>query len=552
MPQAAMSPFNGGQGDDLPVQLKTLLLYYHTLRHLKWIQIRYRLYYALRKSWRRWTGFKYVPPEQVPPAAKLLFIDGIPAYTSLIGEGKFTFLNLEKDFESRIDWNFDGYGKLWAYNLNYFEYLHQPGLSKEQGLKLINSFLDEWENTETGLEPFPTSLRIVSWVKFLAKYGIKQERIQRFLWLQLEILSDNREYHLLGNHLLENGFALLFGAAWFSDAGIYRTAKKILVPELAEQILRDGGHFERSPMYHSLLLFRLLEAINLLQNNPTVPGRELLPLLHRKAKFMLGWLREMQFTNGEMPLFNDSSKGIAPPAAELQDYAKRLGTGSTKTRLEESGYRMIRRKHYEMVLDAGNVGPDYIPGHAHSDTLSFELHINELPFIVDAGISTYEKNERRQWERSTAAHNTVQLGNLEQTEIWGGFRVAHRAHAQILKETDDSLRATHDGYKRINARHERTWSFEDDRILIKDEVKGGGPHMLKAYFHFHPSISVSLKKNVVHASGSILTFEGIQEIVLNTYDYAPQFNHLISAHMLMISFSSTFRTTITPKKVSAD
>jgi Heparinase II/III-like protein/Heparinase II/III N-terminus len=545
MPQAAMSPFNGGQGDDPQKQLKNLLRYFHTLRYLKWVQIRYRLFYVLRRRWRRWTGFKYSLPELVPPSGELSFSAGIPSYTSWLGKSRFKFLNLVKDFEGQIDWNFEGYGKLWTYNLNYFEYLHQPGVSKEQGLKLINSFLEEWENIQPGLEPFPTSLRIVSWVRFLAKYDIKEERIQRFLWLQLEILSDNREYHLLGNHLLENGFALLFGAAWFSDAGIYRMAKELLVPELAEQILPDGGHFERSPMYHSLLLFRLLEAINLLQNNPTVPGRELLPLLHRKATSMLGWLREMQFTNGELPLFNDSANGIAPPAPELLDYAKKLGTGSTKTRLEESGYRMIRWKHYEMALDAGNVGPDYIPGHAHSDTLSFELYIKEKPFIIDAGISTYEKNERRQWERSTAAHNTVQLGALEQTEIWGGFRVACRAYGQVLEESGNSIRATHNGYQRIGARHERTWQFDDTRILIKDEVTGVGKHVVKAHFHFHPSINLTLKDFTIETDFWNLQFEGAAKVELLDYLCGGEFNKLVASKKLVVNFRQTLQTTIT-------
>ncbi|TAK44635.1 MAG: alginate lyase family protein [Saprospiraceae bacterium] len=472
------------------------------------------------------------------------FSAGIPAYTSWLEGSRFKFLNQEKDFSGAVPWDFDGHGRLWTYNLNYFEYLLQPGLSKEQGLKLINGFLDDWENLHTGIEPFPTSLRIVSWVKFLAEHQIGDERIQRFLWLQIEVLSDNLEYHLLGNHLLENGFALLFGAAWFSDSGIYRKAKGILAPELAEQILPDGGHFERSPMYHCLILNRLLDAIHLLKNNPTVPGRELLPLFQRKATSMVGWLREMQFANGELPLFNDSARGVAPAPSQLLAYAKRLDISGTKTNLEESGYRMIRRKNYELAIDAGDVGPDYIPGHAHSDTLSFELHIRQQPFIIDPGISTYEKNERRQWERSTAAHNTVQLGALEQTEVWGGFRVAGRAHARILEESEFEIRATHDGYRRIGARHERTFQFDDTRILIIDEVKGGGKHAAKARFHFHPSVNATLKNFTVETDFWSLHFAGAEKVEVLEYECGGEYNKLTSAKKLVVNFRQTLQTTI--------
>ena len=80
-----------------------------------------------------------------------------------------------------------------------------------------------------------------------------------------------------------------------------------------------------------------------------------------------------------------------------------------------------------MFIDFGKIGPSYQPGHAHSDTFNFELIKNGNPFIVDTGVSTYEKNERRQIERSTSSHNTITIGDYEQSEVWGGFRVAKRA-----------------------------------------------------------------------------------------------------------------------------
>ena len=80
-------------------------------------------------------------------------------------------------------------------------------------------------------------------------------------------MLNNLEYHLLGNHLLENGFSLLFGAYYFQDETIYKIAKKIVVSELEVQILADGSHFELSPMYHQILFHRVLDCIQLIKLN---------------------------------------------------------------------------------------------------------------------------------------------------------------------------------------------------------------------------------------------------------------------------------------------
>jgi uncharacterized heparinase superfamily protein len=96
----------------------------------------------------------------------------------------------------------------------------------------------------------------------------------------------NLEYHLLGNHLLENGFALLFAAVLFPESPLSRKAEEIIRAELGEQILADGAHFELSPMYHQIILDRLLESINILQSNNLFS--QLLPVLCDKASVMLG------------------------------------------------------------------------------------------------------------------------------------------------------------------------------------------------------------------------------------------------------------------------
>jgi len=514
---------------------------YSTLKFLKPKQFYYRFYYLLTIKLRKQLDIKHPLFKDSHPST-LNLLSSIPTTQCYI-ENKFKFLNLEKKFTTAIDWNFSEYGRLWTYNLTYFDFLHQKSITKKEGLILMHDFIDQSATLNDALEPFPISLRGINWVKFLANQNIIDSRINDSLFAQYHILLENLEYHLLGNHLLENGFSLLFGAYYFQDERFYITAKKILSAELKEQILSDGAHFELSPMYHQTMLFRILDCINLVKNNSWKTD-ELLALLESKASVMLGWLETITYANGSIPLLNDSTNGIAPTSHDLFAYALLQGIYSTKLPLQVSGYRKIVKDHYECIIDVGNIGPDYIPGHAHSDTFNFELHIDEKAIIVDTGLSTYETNIQRTSERSTAAHNTVVIDRKEQSEVWGGFRVAKRAKVIRLIENHDSIEATHDGYLKIGALHTRKFSFDTHKITIEDMIKGKKLHQCIAYLHCHPDVTVTINDNAIQINNAKLTCFNHNSLALNTYNYAPEFNTLIPSTVIEIMFNETLKMEI--------
>lgn len=467
------------------------------------------------------------------------FVDRPESYRN----GEFTFLNVSQSFTDSIDWNYLGHGKLWAYNLNYFEYLHQPSMSQVEGLKLIADFIDQADNNWEGMEPYPISLRGINWVKFLIKHEISDKIIDEALYAQYLMLFDNLEYHLLGNHLLENGFSLIIGGIYFNDQKMLEKGEEIVLSQLEEQILDDGGHFERSPMYHAILLERLLDCLNLSQQNPQfgLPNHTYLQIRSRE---MLGWLREITFDNGNWPMVNDSAWGIAASTREIINYAEWLGITPEQTKLSESGYRQFKVNGLEICMDVGNIGPDYIPGHAHSDTLSFVLHYKKTPIIVDPGVSTYEANERRKLERSTEMHNTVMVEGREQSEVWSAFRVAKRAYAEILEESDHYIKATHSGYKELGVSHVRSWTPDNKTVTITDEIIGKNVRSI-AYLHFHPHLSVTKQgTNIVKVGEIKIRFDGAESVELKPYRYAQGFNHCIEAVKAQIPFQGKLNTTI--------
>jgi uncharacterized heparinase superfamily protein len=206
---------------------------------------------------------------------------------------------------------------------------------------------------------------------------------------------------------------------------------------------------------------------------------------------------------------------------------------------------MFKKPRYELCFDAAPVGSDYIPGHAHSDTLSVVLHSHQQPFLVDPGISTYEKNERRQLERSTNLHNTVQAGQAEQTEVWGGFRVARRARPVLLDfEPGAFIRCSHDGYAKIGITHTRSVRTMEEEIHVTDEVTGSPVADLTARWHFAPGIQPGIIEQKVITDFGVLIFEGATAIRLEHYEFAAGYNKLYPAKRAVVSFKDELHTII--------
>ena len=459
----------------------------------------------------------------------------------------FKFLNITHNFPNKINWNYSNYGKLWTYNLNYFDYLNQGDMSKDIGFNLINDYIKNDDLLKDGKESYPISLRGINWVKYLSNNQVKNELINNTLYSHYNILYKNLEYHLLGNHLLENAFSLLFGAYYFQDEKLYNKSKNLLLNELNEQILNDGAHFELSPMYHQIILFRTLDCILLINLNPNIYEDNLIFFLRKVAAKMCSWINEITFKNGDIPMVNDSTFDIAPNTAELLLYAKKLNIEIKPIKLLDSGYRFFKKNKYELFIDVGDVGASYQPGHVHSDTFSFILYINNLPVIVDRGVSTYEKNNLRQEERSTNSHNTVQIDQFEQTEIWGGFRVARRAKIISLDESN-GIKATHNGYSKIGCLHTRSFDLASKSVIIKDIITNSSNRKTYAYLHFYPNIQLTIiNNNTVLISDGIIKIsflgEGVR-IKKEFYDFALGFNSVISSIKLKISFIENLKTKI--------
>jgi uncharacterized heparinase superfamily protein len=516
---------------------KKISLIFNTVRHLKGRQVFYQLYYRLKPNK---ALDKYASGD-----VKCIYLNFVHRYSvdDLVSEGgAFNFLNLQKSFGNNVDWDYQGFGKLWNYNLQYFNYLHQDTLPYETKLSYL-AVIHSWlKDGRLKLEPYPVSLRVMNTIRYLSEKKEDSVAIINDTYAQLNYLNCHIEYHLMGNHVLENAFALLMGGCFFSNNIWQQKAKEILYRELNEQVLNDGAHFELSPMYHQIILFRILELIDYYRNTDG-PDKEFLAFAGQKAINMLGWLNHISFKNGDIPHFNDSTDGIAYSTKQLMLFADQLGLPNNNPgTLSDSGYRKFSNSRYECVVDVGKVGPSYQPGHSHADALSFVLYANDFPLIVDTATSTYQIGELRSFERSTGAHNTVVIEGKNQSEVWGGFRVGRRAETTVINDITTWLTATHNGYKRnFGVIHQRSFIFNDESITIGDEIEGSDTASAKLYLHFHPDRLVTINSDnlIIIDNIAVINFDTPVKLQLNKYQYAVGFNLHKEADCVIAEFNKS-------------
>lgn len=490
-------------------------LIYRTIRYLKFTQVFHQVKYRLMKP----AYNVYVAPKGNIPQ----LIAGHIEKARCLDGGKFTFLNLEHQFAG---WNFTDNGMLWAYNQNYFDWINQEGVTVEEGCEWIDKFIAEVKGGFP-MDPYPIALRSINWVKFFCRHpecAIK-ERLDS-LYSQVKLLEKKLEYHLLGNHLLEDAYALYINACFFSDENLYRKASKLLKAQLKEQILPDGAHYEQSPMYHCILLDRLLDCVNICQGARGMSQEVDLRCLSEYAERMLGHLESLVWADKIFPLLNDSAYGIAPTPGQIFDYAKRLGLEWVVIPMKESGYRKMTAGKFETIMDIGNITSTYQPGHTHADTFNYELRVDGKPIVVDTGISTYNKTQRRQLERSTVAHNCVSVDEKNSSEVWGGFRVGKRCHVVIKEESETAIEAFHDGFEKPCRRR---FEMKEGGLSIEDWYEGDAV----SYVHLAEGVNEECVK-----------IEGNAKVEIMPWQYSTEYNRFHDGIVMEIHFKEHLRYTI--------
>lgn len=478
----------------------------------------------------------------LPPLQRQSCIDPAAAQMS--------FLNQSINISWPPDWNRGGLPKLWLYNLHYFEWLWSLGY--EEAAAVARDWIDNHApaRAAVGWEPYPTSLRLVNWCAvFFSRHRVQVEqdvptrdKLWTSIFRQAQWLHERLETHLMGNHLLANAVALVVVGSCFAGTDAqrwYERGMQLLRREIAEQFLDDGGHFERSPMYHSRAVYDLCVLRNL--------GRkDVREVVEGPLKRAIWAMKLTCHPDGRLALLNDSAWDVYNHPEELERYSSVEGAPPIGPfALPRTGYYGSRSADGSYIIcDAGPIGPDYQPGHGHGDILSFEVSLRGHRVIVDSGVFDYEAGEMRDYSRSTRAHNTVEIDGKDQAEFWGVFRVARRGSARDVlfspKDGGFELSAWHDGYRRLRGGpiHRRMFRWWDNgQLVLTDLLTSNAENRYVSRLHLHPECSVMQltagRARVSYPGGTFnVDFQGPGNLSVEESFFCPQFGQRVKNQAL--------------------
>ena len=526
-----------------------LKLYYFTIINLKLSQICYRAYYSIRN---KFFGRRLVNTIDLNiKTSDLNYLTQFINYPNSFFKEKITFefLGKKKSFKSISEIVFDSqdYGELWCYNLNYFDFLNQINNNFQLEKDIIFEWFDRNYKSENIVwDPYPVSMRLVNLIKWFSKNFNKFDKKTKIYFLKLIKQHDlylrrNIEFHLDGNHLLENYISLLISSIFCNKEDLLESDFNNLNNEIKNQFLVDNFHYERSIMYHNILVEKLLNIIAIGQNKKRSSkfDNKLINLYNSISK-MLIVTNNFLYPTYSYPSFNDVVRYGDNRVIDIIKYSQNLKFNSIKKHkninFEASGYLKFELKNSIFIYDYGDIAPKHIPGHGHCDCFSFEFFHNNIPIIVNTGTSTYEYGDRRFKERSTSAHNTISFGGNEQDEIWSRFRVARQHTIEYFKLDSftknkllfsGSLSNYNNQYK-----HKRNVSIENNILTVTDKVESFDKKSLPSLnLHFHPNVKIVRKSedNFLINETLVLEIKNTKNILLTDYLYADNYGNLIDS-----------------------
>lgn len=410
---------------------------------------------------------------------------------------------------AQADWAQPDAPQLWRFHLHYWDWVW--GMAAEPDHEDAQVFFATlWRSWRSSVRvgqddawlAYPAALRAWTFCGIYRELIAGSEIEDSFiidLAAHLGFLRRHLESDIGGNHLVKDLKALAGLAVFFADEQLLDWALSRLTRQLAIQVLPDGGHYERAPAYHCQVLGDFIDLADLIQ----VTGRAPIPELTLAIRRMRTWLGNVLSPGGDVPLLND---GYPVAMSLVRALCPSAAPDMPLLVLPDTGLVRATAADWHLLADVGLPCPDELPGHAHADTLSCLLHVGGDPLLVDTGTSTYAPGHQRSYERSTAAHNTVEVDDADSTEVWGAFRAARRARVHDFAAHAEGgvlvVEATHNGFLRLTGRpcHRRRWTLTDAGLQVDDWVTGRGRHRVVIRWHLAPGSKLRLTAGGAEAS----------------------------------------------------
>ena len=349
-------------------------------------------------------------------------------------------------------------------------------------------------------------------------------------------------YSSANNHLIGEAAGLYLAALawphWPQARTWLAAAQAILEREALLQNAPDGVNREQAMSYQQFELDLLVLPLLAARAN----GRKFSAAFEARIETMIEYLASVMDAGGNVPMIGDSDDALvvrlAPgdghcpyrsllatgailfgrgdfkaKAGEIDDKTRWLfgkGADAAFERLDASRARLPVRRAFayggyfilgcdfeseneiRLVADAGPLGYRAIAAHGHADALAFTLSVGGKEFLIDPGTYAYHtQGEWRRYFRGTAAHNTLRVDGLDQSQSGGNFMWLRKADARCAlwrpSEERDVFEGWHDGYAQLPdpVVHRRRISLEKRarRVVIEDSLQMSGAHAIELFFH---------------------------------------------------------------------
>ena len=487
--------------------MSKILLFFHTVRYLTVRQIFFQLKARVFKSRVNLNKAQALNLRSDLNAVLDLSRGFVPRWTGGEAgsvEGGFEFISETVKYKEGVDWSESRFGGLWLDHLHYFRYLDVLSGTADkvnQGYKLIMSWaIGRLSVNKAFWPPYNASERAFCMGRWLLlNRGLLSEqqisKVTMIIYQDIDFVSQHLEWNLDGNHLLKNISAVWWGCHLFDEAHAKKWQAMVnlhLKSIVSNQVLEDGLHYEKSPLYHQLALIDFVDILSVMPADSIDYDylSSLVMKMYSAFKFLI-------HPDGLSCMFGDSPANLSAPASEVIRFCDDfIGEPLIPHELPVAGYYQLSTdSDFYIIADTGDLGPDEQMGHAHSDMLHFELSFRGKRVLVEGGTSSYYDSIRRPYERSTCAHNTLSLNGASQCQSWSNFRVAQRGHCQVnehlIQKSKRTLVAQHDGFiSTYGVHHRRLFNYQKGVLIVEDFIdycfknRAARIERIESYLHF--------------------------------------------------------------------
>lgn len=285
-------------------------------------------------------------------------------------------------------------------------------------------------------------------------------------------------------------------------------ARRLLDAELAWQVDTDGGHVERSPRAQLVLLRDLVDMRAALGAGRQEALASLRDAIGRAATM----LRFFRHGDGGLAVFNGSGEDDPKVVDLVLTHAD--ARDRPKPSAPESGFERLSAGKLLVIADTGLPPDEGLDSHAHAGTLAFEASFAKERLIVNCGASITSGPEWRQAARTTAAHSTLAVEDMNSSEIRPDGTLGRQpAHVSVERDETDGnswLSLSHDGYaepfglihrRRLYMSASGTELRGEDSLLAAEKQLADGTagvpenRAFAIRFHVHPTVRASMAQD---------------------------------------------------------